>query len=103
MAWLALYGSQAEVATAYLVNFPAWGRNCGRVSRVLKERYGLSEADVTFFDFFAASPPNFERDSLAVIQEGLDRGAEPRAVYRAARLLQGYELLFWDTLHQASM
>jgi len=28
MAWLALYGSAAEVAAAYLVNFRAWGENC---------------------------------------------------------------------------
>ena len=27
MAWLALYASDAEVAAAYLVNFPAWGDN----------------------------------------------------------------------------
>ena len=40
MAWLALYGSAAEVAAAYLVNFPAWGKNCGRLSQILKERYG---------------------------------------------------------------
>src|SRR4051794_10021728 len=46
MAWLALYGSAAEVATAYLVNFPAWGKNCGRLSTILKERYGLTEPDV---------------------------------------------------------
>ncbi len=52
MAWLALYGSEAEVAAGLLVNFPAWGANCGRK--------------------------------------------------RAARLLQGYEKLYWDTLHALS-
>jgi thiaminase len=101
MAWLGMYGSEAEVAAAYLVNFPAWGESCGRMSRALRERYGLSVADVRFFDQFAATPPDFERDSLAVIQDGLDRGAAPARVRRSARLLQGYELLFWDALFGA--
>jgi hypothetical protein len=35
VAWLALYGSEAEVAAGFLVNFPAWGANCGRMSRAL--------------------------------------------------------------------
>src|SRR4030095_2110492 len=50
MAWLALYASDAEIAAAYLVNFPAWGQNCGRLSRILKERFGLGEKEVAFFD-----------------------------------------------------
>src|ERR671923_811165 len=54
MAWLALYASAAEVAAAYLVNFPAWGQNCGRLSRALRERYSLRELDVAFFDLFAS-------------------------------------------------
>ena len=36
MAWLALYASDSEIAAAYLVNFPAWGQNCGRLSRIRK-------------------------------------------------------------------
>jgi pyrroloquinoline quinone (PQQ) biosynthesis protein C len=102
VAWLALYGSEAEVAAAFLVNLAAWGANCGRMSRALKTRYGLREADVAFFDMFAAVPAGFEAGALAVIQTGLAHGAEPARIRRAARLLQAYELLFWDTVHQAS-
>ena len=54
MAWLALYASEAEIAAAYLVNFPAWGQNCGRLSRILKERFGLGEKEVAFL---ISSPP----------------------------------------------
>lgn len=103
MAWLGLYGSDAEIAAAYLVNFPAWGQNCGRLSRILKERFGLSETEVTFFDLFAAPPATFEANALAIIQQGLDRGDNPRTIARAARLLQAYELMFWDTLYKASV
>lgn len=102
VAWLALYGSDADFAAAFLVNLPAWGSNCARMSAALKAGYGLSAEDVAFFDLFAAPAPQFEADSLRVIQDGLDRGVDPRAVARAARLVQAYELMYWDTLHQAS-
>ncbi len=102
MAWLALYASDAEIAAAYLVNFPAWGQNCGRLSRILKERFGMGEKEVAFFDLFASPPTTFEANALKVIQQGLDRGIEPSLIQRAARLLQAYELMYWDTLYRAS-
>src|SRR5918996_3126085 len=94
MAWLALYASDAEIAAAYLVNFPAWGENCGRLSRILKERFGLGEKEVAFFDLFASPPVTFEANALSVIQQGVDRGVDPRQLGRAARLLQAYELMY---------
>jgi len=102
MAWLALYSSDAEIAAAYLVNFPAWGQNCGRVSRILRERYGFNQPDLSFFDLFSSPPSTFEANALAVMERGLSRGVDPRLVSRAARLLQAYELMFWDTLYQVS-
>ena len=103
VAWLALYGSDAEFAAAFLVNLPAWGGNCGRMSAALRQKYGLGEADVAFFDLFATAPPEFEANALAIIDDGLARGVDPRAIARAARLVQAYELMFWDALHQASL
>ena len=100
MAWLALYASDAEIAAAYLVNFPAWGQNCGRLSRILTERFGLGEKEVAFFDLFASPPATFEANALSIIQQGLDRSTEPRLIQRAARLLQAYELMYWDTLYR---
>jgi hypothetical protein len=35
-------------------------------------------------------------------EHGLARGVDPRPIKRAARLLQGYEKLYWDTLHALS-
>ena len=102
MAWLALYASDAEVAAAYLLNFPAWGENCGRLSRILQERFGLGEKEVAFFDLFASPAATFQTNALSVIQQGLDRGIEPRLIQRAARLLQAYELMYWDTLYSSS-
>jgi hypothetical protein len=101
VAWLALYGSDAELAAAFLVNFAAWGANCGRLSRALQARYDLAKPDVAFFDLFAHLPP-FEAEALAVIQGGLDRGIPAPRIRRAARLLQGYEVMFWDAMAEAA-
>lgn len=99
MAWLALYGSEAQIAAGYLVNFPAWGTNCGRLSRSIKERFKMDESQTKFFDLFAEPPPSFEPEAITVIQHGLDAGEDPRLVTRAARLLQAYELMYWDSLY----
>jgi thiaminase len=96
VASLALYGSTAEIAAAYLMNFPVFGENTARVSAALRKNYSLSAKDTAFFDFFAAPIPNFECNALAVIAADLERGVEPRLIKRAARLLQAYEQMFWD-------
>jgi len=99
--WLATYGTPAEFVGAFLVNLPAWGENCGRISKALQTGYGLSGPDVAFFDLFASPPPGFEEQGLAVVEEGLAQGADPARIRRAARLLQGFELLYWDTMWEA--
>jgi hypothetical protein len=101
MAWLAAQASPAEVAGAYLLNFSDWGTNCGRLSQSLRRRHRLTADQVRFLDLFAEPDPAFESQALAVVQTGLDSGVPERAVRRAARLLQGYELLYWDTLWEA--
>jgi hypothetical protein len=80
------------------MNFPIFGENTGRMSAALQRNYGLTQHDVAFFDFFASPIPNFECDALSMIQQGLDHEASPSLVERAARLLQAYEKLFWDTV-----
>jgi thiaminase len=102
VAWLALYGSDADFAAAFLVNLGAWGANCARMSAALKAKYSFPAEALAFLDFFAQPAPQFEADSLRVIQQGLDRGLDPRSLARAARLIQAYELMFWDTLYDAS-
>jgi thiaminase len=99
-AWLAFYGSKSDIAAAYLLNFPVFGANTGRMAVALRERYGFSAKDTAFFDYFAFLPPSFETDSLKVIQDGLNRGASERDIRRSARLLQAYEKDFWFTVGQ---
>jgi hypothetical protein len=98
MRWLSASASDAEVAAAYLVNFAAWGESCGRMSRALRDRHGFSAEQVRFFDLFAEPDPDFDGRALAIVDAGLARGVPEYRIERAARMLQGYELLFWDTL-----
>jgi thiaminase len=102
VGWLAAYGSDADFAAAFLVNLPAWGAACGRAAAALRSQYGLQPSETAFLDAFASPPETFEDDSLRVIQDGLDRGLDARAMARAARFIQAYEVLFWDTLDEAS-
>jgi pyrroloquinoline quinone (PQQ) biosynthesis protein C len=97
VAWLALYGSDAELAGAFLVNLPAWGANCRRMRTALHEKYGLAPPALAFFDLFADMPP-FDQEAIAIIQNALDRGIPARLIHRAARMLQAYELMFWDAV-----
>ena len=98
VASLALYGLEAEIGAAFLVNFPSFGNNTRRMSAALQRNYGMTQHDTAFFDLFASPMPDFECNTLVMIQVGLDHGANPRLIKRAARLLQAYEKLFWDTV-----
>jgi pyrroloquinoline quinone (PQQ) biosynthesis protein C len=102
MAWLAINGTRADMALALLANLEAWGANCARVGAALRERYGLDERAVAFFSFFAEPPPDAADRALAVLDAGLRDGEAPDQARRATRLLQAYELLFWDTLATAA-
>jgi hypothetical protein len=68
----------------------------------LRQRYGLQEAGLRFFTQFAAAPPDVSPSALALIEAGLQWGIEAHRIARAARMLQGYELLFWDTVYALS-
>ena len=91
VAWLALNGSPADMALAFLANLESWGRSCARTRDALRPLYGADA--VAFFDFFAEPPAGFEERALALAATG-----DPASARRAARLLQAYELLYWNTL-----
>jgi pyrroloquinoline quinone (PQQ) biosynthesis protein C len=98
VARLARDGTAAEVAGAFLVNLEAWGGNCARMLTALRSVYGLTDQACAFFAVFAGPTTELERVSLEVIDAGLAQGAAPTAIARAARLLQSYELCYWDSL-----
>lgn len=97
LAWQSVYASVAEVTCGILVNFDAWGYNCGQMSKALQANYHFSTAETAFLDSFA-NLPSFEEEALSIIQTGLDQGTSPQKIRQSARLFQAYEKMFWDTL-----
>ncbi len=95
LAWLAQAGTLAETVLALLANFGFWGGYCARLAAALPRRYGLSAEATAFFAFFAALPPDFESEALALLQSALDDGESAAEARHAARLMQSYESSFW--------
>lgn len=96
VAWIASNADRASAAASFLVNFGVFGENMARVRDALLNVYGFTPEQVGFFSFFAEPIPGFEEDAIEVIALGLQEGACPRDVRRSARLLQAYELDFWQ-------
>jgi hypothetical protein len=72
------------------------------MSRALKAQYGFSAQAVAFFNLFA-NLPRPDDNAFATMQDGLDHGVAPTLIHGAARLLQGYELMFWDGMAEAAV
>jgi hypothetical protein len=96
VAWIASNADRASAAASFLVNFGVFGENMARVRDALINVYGFTPEQIEFFTFFAEPIPGFEDDAIEVIAAGLREGACPRDVRRSARLLQAYELDFWQ-------
>ncbi|MGF1426846.1 transcriptional regulator [Kitasatospora sp. LaBMicrA B282] len=98
MAWLALNGEPGAVVLALAANFAAWGGYCAITARALRRHYGFTDAACAFFDFFATPAPELDDEAVQVLAaDGLD-GPKLAEARRHGRLLQEYELMFWNTL-----
>lgn len=98
---MAAFRTEAEAAAAFLLNFGVFGENTARMAVALENVYGLTPEEVAFFTFFGTPIPGFEEAALEVIVAGLEKGAQPSDIKRAARLLQEYELQFWNVVAEA--
>jgi hypothetical protein len=98
LAWMALNGGRSDVVIALVANFAAWGRYCAAVAGGLRKHYGLGDDAVAFFDFFAEPAPGFEQQCLAAVQASAGPGKPPESARRMARMVQAYEISFWNTL-----
>jgi len=95
LSWLALYANPGEQAFAMIVNLPVWGRNCGRLAKAFKEKYGLKNLE--FLKAFASIPKEFEEEALWVAEPYIERSGE--AMERISLLIQAYEKMFWDYVY----
>ena len=98
VAWLALNAAPVEAALALLANFAAWGDYCGRAAAGLRRHYGFDDDACAFFDLFAAPVPGAEEQALAVAREALAGGGSLDVALGYGRLVQSYELMFWNRL-----
>jgi hypothetical protein len=98
-ARLALSGQRAAGAAACAVNFPAWGDMCRRLSEALSDGdYGYAGADdegLAFINFFATPIEDLDLMAAAIIEE---EGTSYEELVETVRLLQEYEIMFWDAI-----
>lgn len=103
---LAHYGEAAQIAAAVAVNFPAFGQMCLALEDALKKNYSMKEDDLAFLRFFGSG--NLDNDAVKVIEashvnkEGRRKEIEYKDIRRAVRLLQAYEVMFWDSVYESS-
>jgi thiaminase len=99
---LAVYGSDAEILAAIIVDFPVWGANCSKISSFLKKGYGFTNSSCIFLDQFATPlPKEFIAKSNDLISSNLP--GNERKIQRATRLILDYELLYWNTIYSYSL
>jgi hypothetical protein len=98
VAWLALNADPRDAVVALVANFAAWGEYCGAVARGLRQHYGFDDNGCAFFDFFAAPAPEVEQQALVALQTAVDAGWDSATALGYGRLVQDYELMFWNTL-----
>eukprot|EP00928_Gymnodinium_smaydae_P057406 TRINITY_DN40656_c0_g1_i1.p1 TRINITY_DN40656_c0_g1~~TRINITY_DN40656_c0_g1_i1.p1 ORF type:complete len:325 (+),score=55.19 TRINITY_DN40656_c0_g1_i1:44-1018(+) len=99
LAELSNYGGMGVIAAGFAVNFPAYGRMCGRIRDALIKNYNICESDVGFLSWFAAPlGPDYDASATAVIAAGRKRGETLCEIERGVQLLQAYEQMFWDSV-----
>lgn len=99
--FICLYGSDADLITAFYFDAQVWISNARRLSNALQTKYGFSAEDVTFFEMYANYQPSQE-SVLPSLQAALDRGVPAYQIREATRLLLEYELRFWDAMAEAA-
>ncbi|CAK9059543.1 unnamed protein product [Durusdinium trenchii] len=88
--------SPLVAAAAFHVNFPAWGQMCGILRDSLILHYGYQKEDLGFLDFFAEPIPQLREMVEEVFSAAGAEEVSYAQLRRSVRLLQDYELLFWD-------
>jgi thiaminase len=98
---LAVYGSDAQILTALLIDLPVWGANCCKMSSLLKKHYRFNDQSCIFLDKFAYPlPEEFILKAKKLIDIAVPE--HRRGLRYVSRILLDYELLFWDTIYRHS-
>lgn len=99
LAWLAFYANPGEQVFALIVNLPVWGGGCSRLGKALKTVYNVKNTQ--FLDLFANIPDTVEKQGLEVVEKYLPQSGGRMRLF--ARMIQGYESMFWDAIYRAGV
>lgn len=91
---LAHFASPGEQAVALIVNLPVWGSNCKRLAKAFRTSYQIEET--AFLNLFAQPTELLEQHALSIIDHYLYQETQ---LQRVARLIQAYELMFWNGIY----
>jgi thiaminase len=94
LAFLAAHRNPGEQAFALIVNLPVWSSACARLLNAVRERYGLRRT--RFLELFSSVPGWVEERGLQICERYATEHAESMRFF--ARLIQSYELSFWEGL-----
>lgn len=95
---VAVAGTSSAMALALLANVEHSGATYTRVADALCARYGLADAAVAHFRYFAETPPELLDEAAAVVAAGVAAGEDPVEAVRTARVVAALEGAFWDSL-----
>ncbi|MEE1928828.1 hypothetical protein V1J52_11650 [Streptomyces sp. TRM 70351] len=94
LSWLAVQGSQAVTALAAYTDMRVYFPSCREIMAKIRE-HGV-DAPEEFTSYFESDPTGKLRPlALEVVQDGLDRGDDPREAVFMARLLEEFAADFW--------
>ena len=100
-SFLALSNKRAAAAAACAVNFPAWGQVCGRLlTAFASEGFGYNGMDddgLAFLNFHATPIDGLDKMAASIIEK---EGASYEDLVEHVRLLQEFELMFWDGVYE---
>jgi len=95
---LAWYGTLEEQIVAILINFPIFVSNINKMGSILKERYGI---EVKFF-LEAKWEKDLEDLGLSILDKLTLEGRE-KELRLISRLIQEYELDYWDAVYEGNV
>ena len=99
-AKLALSNNRGAGAAAVALNFPAWGEMCNRLLKALASGdYGynsIDESSLAFIKFFATPIEGLDRMAASIIEK---EDISSDDLVEHVRLLQEYEVMFWDGVY----
>ena len=106
-ARIALSNQRAAGAAACAINFPAWGEMCRKLNEALLqhgETYGYntstSEEGLEFIKFFATPIDNLDEMAVTIMDEE-QNDITYDELEEVVRMLQEYEIMFWDACYEA--